>query len=180
MTKNVYKKCNYCEREITVSNLSKHEKAHFKVKIQKRKQRKNPGKADTEGKERIRKNKISTTMKLNPKAGGLREGSGRGIKQWYESKIAGKVYLRSSYEIEYAKWLDTNNIIWKQNLIKFPYEWEGKIRYYYPDFYLENENCYIEIKGYETEKDKAKWRDFPFTLKVLKLKELKELGINIR
>lgn len=123
------------------------------------------------------KDKISETMKKNPKAGGLREGSGRGVKQWYESAIAGRVYLRSTYELEYVKWLDKNNIIWKANLTKFPFIWEEKTRYYYPDFYLIDEECYVEIKGYETSKDIAKWRDFPYKLKVLKLEDLKKLGL---
>lgn len=40
------------------------------------------GKAGTEEREIIRRKKISETMKKNPKAGGLRKGSGRGIKGW--------------------------------------------------------------------------------------------------
>ena len=42
--------------------------------------RKNPGKANTEEAELLRKQKISQTMKANPKAGGLRSNSGRGRK----------------------------------------------------------------------------------------------------
>jgi hypothetical protein len=49
-------------------------------------------------KEKNRKIKISESMKKNPKSGGLRIGSGRGIKGWYYSNIAGWVYLRSSSE----------------------------------------------------------------------------------
>ena len=126
-----------------------------------------------------RREKISKTMKLNPNAGGLREGSGRGKKCWYESNIAGKVYIRSTYELEYVKWLDFNNINWRANKEKFPYIWEEKIRNYYPDFYLIDENCYIEIKGFETEKDKAKWKSFPYKLKILKYQDLKKLGLII-
>lgn len=133
--------------------------------------------------------KIITTKFRNQKyhsncwrlvAGGLREGSGRGKKCWYESKIAGRVYVRSTYELEYVKWLDSNNINWKGNKEKFEYQWEGKTRYYYPDFYLIDEDCYIEIKGFETKKDKEKWKCFPYKLKILKYKELKELGLNIK
>ena len=119
-------------------------------------------------------------MKLNPKAGGLREGSGRGKKCWYESKIAGNVYVRSTYELEYVKWLDANNINWIGNKEKFEYQYEGKTRYYYPDFYLIDEKCYVEIKGFETLKDKEKWKQFKGKLKVLKYKELKDLGLSIK
>lgn len=130
-------------------------------------------------KEIERRKKISETMKNNPKCGGLREGSGRGKKIWYESKIAGKVYLRSSYEIEYVKWLDKNNINWKQNLIKFPYEYKGKLHYYYPDFYLIDDDEYVEIKGFKTDKDLEKWKNFPYKLKILMKDNLKSLGCNI-
>lgn len=132
-----------------------------------------------EGEER-RRQRISETMKKNPNAGGLREGSGRGIKTWYESPIAGKVYLRSTYELEYAKWLDKNNIKWVGNKKFFEYEFEGKIKKYYPDFYLINENCFIETKGFKTTQDEAKWKQFPDKLKILFGKDLIALGLNIK
>lgn len=81
------------------------------------------------------------------------------------------------WELEYAKWLDKNNIKWLKNKKIFNYIFEGKKRLYTPDFYLIDEDCYIEIKGYETDKDRAKWEQFPETLKILKGKELKKLGI---
>ena len=95
-----------------------------------------------------RREKISQTMKFNPNSGGLRCGSGRGVKQWYESKIAGLVYLRSSYELSYVKFLDDNDINWVGNKKYFLYNWNGEQRKYYPDFYLPDEDCYVEIKGY--------------------------------
>lgn len=139
----------------------------------------NVGRASTPEKELARRWLISDTMKKNPNAGGLREGSGRGKKQWYESPIAGKVYVRSSYELEYVKWLDKNNIKWKGNLIKFPYEFEGKIKYYYPDFYLIENDEYVEIKGYKTKKDEAKWKNFPYKLTILFKTDLLNMGLNI-
>ena len=135
------------------------------------------GIASSPEKEEERKRKISESMKKNTNAGGLRLGSGRGIKTWYLSHIAGNVYLRSSYELEYAKYLDAMNIKWKQNTESFIYIWKNDKHKYYPDFYLIDENLYIEIKGYETEKDIAKWKYFPHSLKILKLKDLKELNI---
>lgn len=134
------------------------------------------GKASTIELELIRRQKISNSMKLNPNAGGLREGSGRGVKQWYNSKIAGKVYLRSTYEFEYVKWLDKNNIKWVGNKKFFEYDWLGEKHKYYPDFYLIDEDCYIEIKGFKTTKDEAKWKSLD-NLKILFLKDLIELNI---
>jgi len=130
-------------------------------------------------KELERRKKISETMKANPNAGGLREGSGRGVKTWYTSPIAGKVYLRSSYELAFVKWLDANNIKWKGNLLKFPYTFENKIRYYYPDFYLIDTNEYIEVKGFRTKQDIAKWNNFPHKLKILYKDDLIKIGITL-
>jgi hypothetical protein len=127
-------------------------------------------------KEKERRKKISETMKANPSAGGLREGSGRGVKTWYESPIAGRVYLRSTYELIYAKFLDSRQIKWKANKKSFEYLFEDKERRYYPDFYLIDEDCYVEIKGFKTKQDEAKWKVFPHKLKVLFGKDLEKLG----
>jgi len=141
--------------------------------------RDNVGKSKSINAEIERRNKISSTMQKNPKCGGLREGSGRGKKQWYDSPIAGRVYLRSSYELEYVKYLDKNNINWKPNHQKFLYTFNNKQKYYYPDFYLVDSNEYIEIKGYKTEKDVVKWQQFPHKLTVLMKQHLLTLGCNI-
>jgi hypothetical protein len=140
--------------------------------------RKNSGEWNkTNIKEIERRIKISNSMKKNPNAGGYRQGSGRGNKSWYISPSAGKVFLDSSYELEYAKHLDKCEIKWIRNTKLFPYLWDNKTRQYIPDFYLIKENCYVEIKGYVTEKDKAKWKYFPHQLLILTGKELSELGI---
>lgn len=36
----------------------------------------------------------------------------------------------------------------------------GTKRFYTPDFYLVDEKSYLEVKGYETALDHAKWRAF--------------------
>lgn len=140
---------------------------------------KNPdlaGRAHTFEKEQQRRQKISASMKKNPNAGGYRVGSGRSKGAWYDSPFAGRVYLDSSFEIRIAKVLDKNRVIWKRNLIKFPYINENKeIRGYIPDFYLEDLDVYVEIKGYQTERDLCKWRDFPYRLIVLFEKDIKDL-----
>lgn len=88
------------------------------------------------------------------------------------------VRLYGMWEVKYAMYLDSNNVRWIQNKKRFPYMFD-KQRHYIPDFYLLDEDCYVEIKGYETEKDRAKWKAFPFKLKVLKYEDLKALGIMI-
>lgn len=39
-------------------------------------------------------------------------GVGIGKGDWYITKFGEKIWLRSTYEIEYARYLDRNNIYW--------------------------------------------------------------------
>lgn len=89
------------------------------------------------------------------------------------------VDLHGTWELKYAKFLDSKNISWIRNKKSFTYIFENQLKKYTPDFYLPNTNEYIEIKGYETIKDKEKWKQFPTTEKlvVLKKKDLIEIGV---
>ena len=122
------------------------------------------------------KQKVIKTKKKKKKAPAFTNSK----RTVYVSKIAGVVKLDSSWELQYAKYLDENNIKWKRNLIMFPYMYRRKMFYYIPDFYLIDEDVYIEIKGYQRAKDAAKWRDFPYKLIVLKKQELLKLGLDIK
>lgn len=79
--------------------------------------------------------------------------------------------LKGSWELEVAKWLDKQKIEWTNKVKGFEYLWEGKIHIYFPDFYLPNLNKYIEVKGFERERDIAKWKAVN-NLIVLKRKEI--------
>jgi len=86
--------------------------------------------------------------------------------------------LNGKWELEVAKWLDKNNIKWTNIITNpFDYEWNGKIHSYFPDFYLIEKNLYLEVKGYERERDKFKWSVVP-NLKVLKNNEIKKIKSN--
>lgn len=89
------------------------------------------------------------------------------------------LHLRGKWEVAYAQYLDAHNVDWIQPTKSFPYTFEGKTRQYFPDFYLLEEDLYVEIKGYETPKDRAKWKEFPHKLLILKGKDLVKLGLDI-
>lgn len=89
------------------------------------------------------------------------------------------VILFGNYEYQYAKYLDENNIKWRKPIEAFEYNWNGRLHKYLPDFYLIDTNEYVEIKGIETERDIAKWSQFPKKLKVLKRKDLRLLGLKV-
>lgn len=77
------------------------------------------------------------------------------------------------WELAFAKYSETENLGWKRNKDRFSYEFEGKVRTYVPDFKRNDE--YLEIKGYQTKKDLAKWSQFSQKLTVLKYSDLKDI-----
>lgn len=56
----------------------------------------------------------------------------------------------------------------------FTYTWNGE-RTYFPDFYIESLDLYVEVKGYETDRDRAKWLHFPKKLCIIKAAEIKKI-----
>jgi hypothetical protein len=129
--------------------------------------------------------KISATVKEKVANGEWHYSFSKVRTHEHISPYAGPVKLHGSWEVAYAQYLDANHIKWRrptQKVDKFYYEYDELKTgsgYYIPDFYLLDEDIWVEIKGYETAKDQAKWKWFPHHLKVLKSKDLKELDINI-
>lgn len=89
------------------------------------------------------------------------------------------VWFDSYWEHAYAKYLTAHNIKWIRNRQAFDYVWNGKNHKYFPDFYLEETNEFIEIKGREYDRDRAKWESFPKDqiLKVLRFRDLRNAKI---
>jgi hypothetical protein len=129
------------------------------------------GIASTPEKEEMRKDKIrKKTIKRYDD--GWMPKAGRCKKILYESKICGNVSLDGTWELLLAEFLDNNNVDWKRNTKRFDYFFEDKWRHYTPDFYLPKINIYIEVKGYKTNMDEAKWNQFPETLFPMFKKEI--------
>lgn len=67
---------------------------------------------------------------------------------WYESPIAGKVWLESTWEVRVAKILDEAAIAWtrpKRGMLWI--DAEGKPHKYYPDFHLTESDVYLDPKN---------------------------------
>lgn len=104
--------------------------------------------------------------------------AGRCKKYFHSSSIAGDMWVDGTWEVAFCKFADSTGLSWKRNKKRFPYiKPNGKKSTYQPDFYIEELNSYIEIKGYETDLDRAKWDQFPkeLNLIVLRRKEIGEL-----
>jgi len=108
-------------------------------------------------------------------AEGWQGAIGRCKKIKYFSPIAGEVTLDGGWELIVAKYFDKMNIKWTKNKKRFKYIFENKDRFYTPDFYLFDSNLYIEVKGYETDLDRAKWAQFTENIEIWKKEKIKEI-----
>lgn len=118
------------------------------------------------------KRKLSETMKKrfaeNPE---LFMGGNRGKVRQVE--VDG-IRLHGNWELIFYMWAKNLGIEILRTPKGFPYMWNGE-RTYYPDFYIPAHNIYVEIKGYEKERDRAKWNQFPEKLLVVKRSQIEKI-----
>ena len=118
------------------------------------------------------KSKISDSMKRvvreKPESYSASNVNGRVKKVLYKG-----VLMDSKWELEFAEWCDKESISWEKNTLGFEYEWNGN-RIYYPDFYLKDLKRFVEVKGYERERDLIKWKSIP-DLIIIKIEEIKKI-----
>jgi len=84
------------------------------------------------------------------------------------------IKLQGQWEVDFYIWAKSQGLEPTRPTVSFEYNWNG-IRSYFPDFYIKSMDLYIEVKGYETERDRAKWRDFPKDLRIIKEAEIKQI-----
>lgn len=83
------------------------------------------------------------------------------------------VRYNSTWEYEVSKYLNDKNIKWQRSKIKpIPYLWKNTWHLYFPDFFLPEHNIYLEVKGYETDRDREKWKQADKPILVVKQKEI--------
>lgn len=109
-------------------------------------------------------------------------------ESYSKNNVSGRVKLYSikdtkvkgKWELLVAEKLDELDIQWTNSLTGIEYEWGGRTRKYFPDFYLKDYNLYIEVKGYKTDRDIAKWTVVD-NLVVLEDEEIKKIknGVSI-
>lgn len=100
----------------------------------------------------------------------------RGGKRKY-----GEYFVDSQWEIDAIKYFEFHQILFERKCGFFQYYFDGSERKYFPDFYLPSYDVYVEVKGYKTEKDSAKWSQFPKTLKIIDvsvIQEIQNLSLN--
>jgi hypothetical protein len=105
-----------------------------------------------------------------------------GKGEWYTKLDGTQNWMRSSWEIKYAKYLDVKNILWEYEPKAFEITLNDINCTYRPDFYLVNENKYVEIKGYWRADAKSKFDAFKeqypdVLIEVYMGRELNAMGI---
>lgn len=95
---------------------------------------------------------------------------------WYKGQ-----WIDGTWELEFAKYLELQNIKWEKNKKWFEYEWNGSAHKYFPDFYLPEYDRYVEVKGYETERDREKYKVVPniILVKESQINEIRNNSYNI-
>lgn len=94
-------------------------------------------------------------------------------QQWHTTWNGKEVYLHSSYELDYAKELDEQQIDYEVEYFRIKY-WDSQRKDYrcaIPDFYIHSTNTIIEIKS-EYTLDKQNMKD--------KMKAYLDLGYNFK
>ena len=109
-------------------------------------------------------------------AAGWESTAGRCKKYDYESPIAGNIKVDGTWEIIFCKYMDFLGLTWCRNKKRFSYNnLKGTVSTYQPDFYVVNWDCFVEVKGYETDLDRCKWSQFPEKLIVCRKQEIKDM-----
>jgi len=98
------------------------------------------------------------------------------VSQWKRVKY-NDVWMKSSWEVKYAKYLDKNNIKWEYE----PTTFRLSNTTYTPDFKINNKK-YIEIKGWFSPKSYLKIKEFisvnpEIDFTILLEKDLKKMGV---
>lgn len=85
------------------------------------------------------------------------EAQSKGIKKiptngraGYRKDLPSDQYFKSVLEADYARYLIANSILYEYEKHTFKTFVDGKERFYTPDFYLPNDDKYIELKGSKT------------------------------
>jgi hypothetical protein len=94
----------------------------------------------------------------------------------YKNWLGEEMLLLGTWEEKVAIYLDSQKINWTRPKNGIRYIYKNEEHYYFPDFYLTEYGLYLEVKGRELEKDREKWRQFPFKLAIIDKKYIFSLS----
>lgn len=176
-------KCQFCEKEYTNRcGYSNHVR-----RCPKNPDRKHEGLTE-EGRERIRQSTIAQNKQQwnNPEIRKKHQESMRRAVQnkpeSYSSANRGRtkqiefdgIKFQGQWELDFYQWAKEQELEPTKPDRAFKYIWNGE-RWYHPDFYIKKLDVYVEVKGYETDRDRAKWSQFPERLCIIKEEQIKQI-----
>lgn len=90
---------------------------------------------------------------------------------WYDYQHSnGTTYkVQGKWELAFIHWLDDNNLNFKCHSGRLPYVINGVNKSYYPDFWVDDWNCWVDIKN-----------DYHYSLQKEKFEILKTSGYKIK
>lgn len=127
-----------------------------------------------EVKERIRQS-MQEAVRANPDSYDAENVCGRTERIEVEMAGGNNTVVHGKWERDVAHYLNRKGIRWTNDVSGFSYRWNGSEHQYFPDFHLPEHDCYIEVKGYERDRDHAKWSAFPEPLIVIRRAEIEEI-----
>lgn len=120
--------------------------------------------------------KMKEAVQNNPDSYTKKNVSGR-AKLYTVLSSSGETTVKGSWELKIANWLNENQIAWTNDIEPYSYFWNCRWHLYFPDFLLLESNLLIEVKGYQRERDEAKWKSVTDReLIILKQKQLQDLS----
>lgn len=99
------------------------------------------------------------------------EGVSVGQSKWYTYEHSnGEIYkVQGTWELAFIKWLDSNNMNFDCHRGRLPYNFNNQSHSYYPDFFITDWNCYVDIKN-----------DYHYSIQKYKFDCLEKEGYNIK
>lgn len=100
--------------------------------------------------------------------------SGR-VKMFEVQSTTGLTKVKGKWELAVANWLNKHNIEWTNDITPYKYFWNEGWHLYFPDFLITKYNLLLEVKGFETERDRCKWQAVSTPLKVIRKADITNL-----
>lgn len=142
---------------------------------------------------KLRQKKMSQeTRRKHAEATRERWASGKmhGVKvgkcKWFDfvTKNGKNIKCQGTWELAFAKWADKKNLNIESHVGRFLYfDDNNNKKFYYPDFWVKDWNCYVEIKNdYHYNLQSGKFENVKkfnknINIKLLMLDDLKKMGI---
>jgi len=120
---------------------------------------------------------MQEVVKRNPQSYSANNVCGRTKLINTVDSLGKKTKLNGKWEYIVSEYFNSNDIRWTNKIDGIKYFWNKKYHLYFPDFYLIDYDYYIEVKGYEREKDKVKWNSVN-NLIIIKKSEIDQIMVN--